>query len=358
MSNIEFPFLKTKIDKVSKKFDLTDFEERKAYFELKAGKEIKLLREYLKENTFIAYLLGKKNSGKGTYAKMFQEVVDRERVEHFSIGDMVRELDKVIQDKKRKKELISFLEQNYRGFKPLEKVLEALEKRSTKVLLPSELILALVKKEIAKRGRKALFIDGFPRDLDQISYSLFFRDLIDYRADPDIFVLIDLPDTVIDQRIKSRVVCPLCQTSRNLKLLPTKKIGYDKKEKKFYLVCDNSQCRGARMVQKEGDEQGIEPLKERLKTDQKLLEQAFSLYGIPKILLRNSVPVDKAKEMLDDYEITPEYLYQWDGKAKRVKITEKPWQVLDQQGKPSYSLMPPPVVVSLIKQMAKVLGIA
>jgi len=95
-----------------------------------------------------------------------------------------------------------------------------------------------------------------------------------------------------------------------------------------------------------------------LKTDQKLLEQAFSLYGIPKILLRNSVPVDKAKEMLDDYEITPEYLYQWDGKAKRVKITEKPWQVLDQQGKPSYSLMPPPVVVSLIKQMAKVLGIA
>lgn len=357
MKDLEFPLFKTKIDS-SKKFDLTDFKERQAYFEFKAGKEIKKLREYLKENTFIVYLLGKKNSGKGTYAKMFKEVVDKNRVEHFSIGDMVREFDEIVQDKEKKKELISFLEKNYRGFLPLEEIIGALEKRSTKVLLPSELILALVKKEIAERGRKALFIDGFPRDLDQVAYSLFFRDLVDYRQDPDIFVLIDVPEAVIDERIKYRVVCPLCQTSRNLKLLPTKKVEYDKKEKRFHLICDNSGCQGeARMVQKEGDKLGIEPIRKRLKTDEKLIKQAFSLYGIPKVLLRNSVPKDKAEKFVDDYEITPEYSYELDKNSGEVKIVEKPWQVLDDNGVPCYSLMPPPVVVSLIKQIVEVLNL-
>jgi len=356
MKDLEFPIFKTKIDS-SKKFDLTDFKQRQAYFELKAGEEIKKLREYLKENIFIAYLLGKKNSGKGTYAKMFKEVVDKDRIEHFSIGDMVREFDGVLRDREKRKGLVSFLEKNYRGFLSLDQVIKSLENRSTKTLLPSELILALVKREIAKKGKKALFIDGFPRDLDQISYSLFFRDLIDYRQDPDIFVIIDVPEAVIDERIKYRVICPLCQTSRNLKLLPTKKIVYDEKEKKFHLICDDSNCQGARMVAKEGDELGIGPIKERLGKDEKLIKQAFSLYGIPKVLLRNSLPVSKAKEFVDDYEITPEYIYQWDEKRKKTEISERPWQVLNDEGEPSYSLMPPPVVVSLIKQITEALHI-
>jgi len=355
---MKFPIFKTKIEGVSKKFNLTDFNERKDYFELKTGKEIKKLREYLKENTFIAYLLGKKNSGKGTYAKMFKEVIDKDKIEHFSIGDMVRSFDDVVQDKKKKKNLVSFLEKNYRGWFSVEKLISLLETRSTTTpLLPTELILALVKKEIAQREKKALFIDGFPRDLDQVSYSLFFRDLIGYRDDPDIFVLIDVPETVIDERIKYRVVCPSCQTSRNLKLLPTKKVEYDGKERKFYLICDNSDCHGAKMIPKEGDELGIEPIRERLKKDEILINQAFSLYGIPKILLRNSIPVEKAQESVDDYEITPEYNYQLDKKTGKIKIIERPWQIPDDTGVPSYSLMPPPVVVSLIRQMAEVLNL-
>lgn len=357
MKNIEFPIFKTKVDGSSKKFDLTDFNQRQAYFKFKAGEEIKKLREYLKENTFIVYLLGKKNSGKGTYAKMFREVVDKDRIEHFSIGDMIREFDEVVRDKEKKKDLISFLEKNYRGFLPLEEIISALENRSTKTLLPSELILALVKKEIAKKGRRALFIDGFPRDLNQVSYSLFFRDLIDYREDPDIFVLIDVPEAVIDERIKHRVICPLCQTSRNLKLLPTKEIEQSQKEGKFFLICDNPDCGGARMVTKEGDEAGIGPIKKRLGLDEKLTKRAFSLYGISKIFLRNSIPINQAKKSVDDYEITPEYNYQWDAKGKKVKVTEKPWQIVDDEGVSSYSLMPPPVVVSLIKQMTEALGL-
>lgn len=354
---MQLPLFKTKVEGANRKFDLIAPEEIKSYFEVKTGKEIEKIRQYLKDNTFVAYLLGKKNSGKGTYAKMFADIISPEKIEHFSIGDMVRNIDGELADSKKKKELIAFLEKNYRGRLPLEEIISALEKRNTKILLPTELILALVKREMGKKGKRAFFIDGFPRDLDQISYSLFFRDLIGYRDDPDIFILIDVPKSVIDQRIRWRRVCSLCQISRNLKLLPTSKIGYDKNKKEFYLICDNPNCKELPLVQKEGDELGIEPIKERLDMDEKLIEMAFSLYGIPKILLRNTVPVEEAKKFVDDYEITPEYEFSWDEKAEKVVIKEKPWVVPDDNGVPSYSLLPPPVVVSMIKQLTDVLGL-
>ncbi len=361
---MEFPLFKTKIDNSSKKFDLTDVSQRREYFELKAGEEIRKIREYLKNNSFIAYLLGKKSSGKGTYSKMFKEIVDSERIEHFSIGDMIRDLDEIVADDQKREELIQFLKENYRGFLSIDEIINSLKNRDTKTLLPTELILVLAKREISKRGKKALFIDGFPRDMDQVSYSLFFRDLIDYRSDPDIFVLINVPENVIDERIKYRVICPVCQTSRNLKLLPTKKVGYDKEKNEFYLICDNPECpglkeggEGVRMVRKEGDDLGIEPIRSRLDKDQKIIEQAFNLQGVPKIFLRNSIPIEKAEELVDDYELTPAYDYKFNQDTGEVEIIEKPWQVLDDTGVPSYSLMPPPVVVSLIKQMVKVLNL-
>jgi adenylate kinase family enzyme len=356
MKDLDFPIFKTKSDNY-KKFDLTDFKSRQEYFEYKAGPEIKKLREFLKENTFVAYLMGKKSSGKGTYSKMFAEVIDKDKIAHFSIGDMIRSFDEVVKDPQKKAELVEFLKKNYRGYIPVEKIMEALEGRSTKVLLPSELILALAKREIEKLGRKAIFIDGFPRDLDQVSYSLFFRDLINYRDDPDVFILIDVPTTVIDERVKTRVICPLCNTSRSLKLLPTKNVEYDKETGKFHLICDNSSCSGARMVTKEGDEQGIEPIRERLNKDELLIKEADKLQGIPKIYLRNSIPADKAKEYFDDYEITPEYSYKFDEKTGKVETMEKPWEVGDDEGVTCNSLMPPPVVVALIKQLVEVLGL-
>jgi len=358
MKDLNFPLFITKMtQKVpqSEKFDLTNAEQRKEYFEYKCGTEIKKLQKYLEKNTFIAYLMGKKSSGKGTYSKMFAEIVDKDKIAHFSIGDMIRSFDETIRDPVKRKELVSFLEKNYRGRLPLEEIMKSLDNRSTKTLLPSELILALAKREISKLGRKAIFIDGFPRDLDQVSYALFFRDLIDYRNDPDIFILIDVPTSVIDERIKFRKICPLCQTSRNLKLLATKNVEYE--NGKFHLLCDNSSCKGARMTTKEGDEHGIGPIKERLKKDEILIKDAFNLQGIPKILLRNSIPADKTKEYADDYELTPEFTYEFDNKSGKVITCEKPWEVEDDDGTVSNSLMPPPVVVSLIKQLIKVLGL-
>jgi len=362
MQDIEFPVFKTKSQEY-KKFDLTDFSQRQKYFEYKAGTEIEKLKEYLNNNTFIVYLLGKKSSGKGTYAKMFKEIIAPDKVEHFSIGDMIRSFDEVLKDPAKKEELIGFLQKKYRGPMPLEDIIKSMEERSTKVLLPSELILALTEREISKLGKKAIFIDGFPRDMDQVSYSLFFKSLIDYRDDPDIFVMIDVPTNVIDQRVKTRVICPICNTSRSLKLLSTKNVEYDSEDKKFHLICDNSACpslnsgKAARMVTKEGDESGIDPIRPRLEKDEILMGQIYRMHGIKKVFLRNSIPVNQVKEYTDDYEITPEFFYSWDESSKKVITSEKPWEVKDDEGNDCNSLMPPPVVVSLIKQLVGVLGL-
>jgi len=352
-----FPIFKTKIPGKNKVFDLTDYDQVSEYFEYKAGEEIAKIKKYLQDNTFVAYFLGKKGAGKGTYSKIFTKIFGNDQVIHISVGDVVRGVDEEMKDPKKKAELIKFLEQNYRGYISLEEILKSQEGRSTKKLLPNEYILALLKREISKAGKKrSLFLDGLPRNLDQVSYSLFFRELIGYRDDQDMFILIDIPEAVIDARIKTRVICPKCQDTGNLKLLMTGKAGYDEKKGQFYLCCDHPECQGARMIPKEGDELGIGPIKERLDNDGKLIEQAFSLYGVPKVLLRNSVPVKKAKSLVDDYEITPEYVLEHLGGGK-VKISQKPWIIKDDQGVDSFSLLAEPVALGMIKQIAEVLGL-
>lgn len=338
-------------------FDLSDPAQRKEYFKFKVGPEIKLLEEYFKNrSTFVGYLLGKKNSGKGTYSKLFMEIFGEQYAAHIAVGDIVRDVHANFAKSARKKELVSFLQKNYRGFISINEALERLMGRDTKTLLPTEFVLALVKYEISKMPKKALFIDGFPRGLDQVSYSLYFRELIGYRDDPDFFVILNVPEAVIDERIKSRVVCPICHTPRGLKLLRTKEVGYDKKTGEFFLKCDTPECRGERLVAKEGDELGIEPLRERLEMDAKMMQTTLNLHGIPKIVLSNSVPVKESSQYAP-YEITPEFVYSWDDTHQKVVIEERPWVINDDSGVPSYSLMPPAVVVLLIKQMVEVLGL-
>lgn len=348
MIDFNFPFYVSK--KGGDKFKLNDPVERKKYFKLKVGEEIEKLKVYLETNSFVGFLLGKKNSGKGTYSKLFAEAIGSDRIAHISVGDIVRNAHKLMTDEISKKEFIADLEKKYRGFMPFDEAVDALLGRSTKNLLPTELILALVEREISKVRGKALFIDGFPRSLDQVSYSLYFRHLMGYRDDPDFFVFIDIPETVIDERMKSRVVCPICHTPRTLKLLPTKKIGYDEKTKEFYLICDN--C-NVRMVTKEGDNLGIEAIRDRIEVDEEVMKTLMGLNGIPKIYLRNAIPLEKAQEIVDEYEITPEYSYDWDLITKEVKIKEKPWTIKNENNIESVSLLAPPVVVSLIAQLAR-----
>jgi len=353
MRGIEFPLFKTRLGG-KQKFDLSDPKDRKKYFQLKAGPEIKKLNNYLKEKTFMAFLLGKKNAGKGTYSKLFIEALGTDKVSHLSVGDTVRRVHKDLKSASKKKELEAYLQKKYRGFMTIEKALEIFADRNASTLLPTEFIIALVEREIDRLGNKAVFIDGFPRNLDQVNYSLYFRALMGYRNDPDFFIFIDVPEAIIDERIKFRVICPECQTPRSLKLLRTKEVGYDSKSKQFYLICDNTSCRPVRMVPKEGDELGIEAIRDRVETDDKVLRTLVDLQGVNKIFLRNSIPIDLAKKHSDGYEITPAYRYVLN-KSNTPEVIEEPWTIKDDNGKTSYSLLPAPVAVSMIKQISKVL---
>lgn len=354
MKNLEFPIVGTKVKGLNNKFDLESPEKRKKYFEAKVGDEIKQIKKFLDGNTFIAYFLGKKSSGKGTYSKLIAEILGEDKIAHVSVGDLVRETD----DWKSfiKTDRFARLEKYYRGYVSFDDIQKSLSSRSTEKLLPTEFILSLVKAHIDELQGKAIFIDGLPRGMDQVSYSLYFRDIANYRDDPDMFVLIDIPESVIDERMKYRVVCPKCQTSRNTKLLVTSKIGYDILSKDFYLVCDNPSCEGVRMVRKEGDERGLEPIRERLNKDEELIRTTFQIHGVPKILLRNHVPVEEAKNYFDDYELTPEYGFSR-GRDGKVKVHEKSWTVKDDNGIECHTLLAPPVVASFFKQLVEVLDL-
>jgi len=109
MSSFNFPIFKTKNVSVSKGFNLADPVERREYFDLKAGEEIKKIRDFLKDKTFVAYLLGKKNSGKGTYTKLFMEAVGSENISHVSVGDIIRAANQDLLDSDKKDAITDFL---------------------------------------------------------------------------------------------------------------------------------------------------------------------------------------------------------------------------------------------------------
>jgi len=353
MKGLEFPIVGTKVKGVTRKFDLADREERSKYFDAKVGDEIRHLKKFMEKNTFVAYMVGKKNSGKGTYFNLFSQIFGTGRIAQVSVGDVVREMDAGWEEFE-KTEDYGRLRRMYRGFMSFEVAVETLRGRSQNKLLPTEFILALLKLKIDRLKGKAIFLDGMPRDTDQVSYSLFFRDLADYRDDPDLFILIDIPMSVIDERIKYRVMCPRCRNSRNIKLLVTKDVRYDEKKEEFYLICDSEGCE-TRMEPKEGDEVGIGPIKARLEKDEEVLKAVFGLHGIPKVLLRNHVPAVDAGKYFDDYELTPEYVLKRNGKS--VGVEEKPWTVKDDSGVESYSLLAPAVMVSMLKQLPEALGL-
>jgi len=330
--------------------DLLTPKGRQVYYEDNVEEELKLLRNFFKNNTFVGYLLAPKNAGKGTYIKGLAEALGGDYFDHVSVGDVVRSAEIEYKENGKESELYKYAQKNYRGYMHLDEVFEALTNRSTTSLVPTEFVLMLIKRILEKKEKRTVFIDGFPRNLDQVSYSLYFRELINFREDPDVFIMINAPVTVLDERIKQRVICPNCQTPRNLTLFPTKEVGYDSEKKLFFLVCDNADCSNPqRMVAKEGDEFGLEPIKDRIMMDVKLMERARSLYGVPKIELYNALEADKALEYVNDCEITKEFVYTVN-EDSTVNKEARFWEV--EEGEERYrSLLPQPVIVQFIKQL-------
>ena len=147
----EFPLFKTKTSSVSQTYDLADPQDRATYFQAKAGDEIAKLKKYFAAgNTFIAYMLGKKNSGKGTYTKLLAEIFGKDKIEHISIGDIIRSVHTEVAEVGKKQALLEYLEKNYRGYISVDNAIDALLGRSQDKLLPTEFIL--IKNSISSPG--------------------------------------------------------------------------------------------------------------------------------------------------------------------------------------------------------------
>jgi adenylate kinase family enzyme len=354
---MDYPFFNSKALSDNNVYDLTDPIDRLKYFHTKLGTKIEDLKSYLDSNSFISYMLAKKLAGKGTYAKMVADVLGPTRIAHISVGDVIRKIHVQLDDPTALQELRSYLEKNYRGFLSIDDALETLKNRTQdKVSIPTDFLLCLLKNEITLMGKKALFIDGLPRNLDQITASLYFRDLVNYRDDPDLFILIDTPNEILNARMKNRRVCPYCQTSRNLLFTPSQFVKYDKLADDYYFVCDNTLCSGygvARYIAKEGDLDGISSIEERLQADADLMAVAVTLQGIPKIMLRSTYPVAIAKEYLEDYEIQPKLVYSVQG--DKVALSKENWVFKDENGEECYTIYAATYVVNLLTSLHKIL---
>lgn len=333
----------------SKSYDLSKRSQRTLYFREKFGDQIDYIKNRLEETNIVLYFLAPKFAGKGMYSGMLQEALGSEFFHHISIGDLVRDFPQTY--KKERQELTSFLKQDYRGPIPLEKAIENALNPDPTTTLPDSFMLSLLKYEIQKRPKKSLLIDGFPRTPDQVTYSILFRELIDYKNDVDMFVLINVPYAVLDARAKYRVVCPKCHNTRNIKLSITEEVEYDEKEDKFYLICDNPACDHVRMLPKPGDELGIAKYANRIKRETQLMEIGRQLHGIPKIELFNAIPVIH-KDVVQDYELTPEYSFTYEN--GKVKVHTKPWAVKE-HGQEYLSLLPAPVILQFLKQLYEIL---
>lgn len=357
---MDFPLISTKIEGLTKTFDLDSPAGRREYFQAKAGKEIEYIKTYLDEgNSFLTFWLAKKGAGKGTYSKMLAEVIGEERLAHISVGDIVRHVHESLENPQHRAELLDYLRKHYRGPLTVEHAIDALLGRSTETLLPTEFILALVRREVEKLSRQGILIDGFPRGLDQVSYSLYFREIMNLEDDPDFFVLVDVSDSVLNARIKRRVVCPLCHLSRNTATLITKDIEYDPATQSFHLICENPSCSGygtQRMSEKEGDALGIEGLRERLEADQALIEYASKLQGVEKIYIQNSYPVDVSLDYLDEYEIAHEHVFSYNEEASKVEVDKRPWVIADNEGNKVFSVTAPAALVMFIRQLYMLLS--
>jgi adenylate kinase family enzyme len=298
-------------------------------------------------------------AGKGVYSKMFEEVFGADYLAVVSVGDVIRAAHQALENPESASGFMSKLVDVYTGHTPLSVCIDALLSRSTaKLSIPTEFIVALLQLEISRIGKKSLFIDGLPRTPDQLETAKTFKSLIGYADTKEFFIIIDTPEAAIDERIKLRKVCPLCKTSRNLTMLPSKFVGYSPEDDQFYMLCDNDMCSGYNkeiLVSKEGDSEGTKLIQERLNNDGNLIDLALNIKDIPLVLLRNSVPVTKAVEYCEEYELTHINKYSYNSSTDSVETTLGKWVFKDDAGMDSYGLLSAPIVVSLISQVHKIL---
>ena len=153
-------------------------------------------------------IFGPPGSGKGTYANLMKS---RLNVIPISTGDIFRE------SVKNKTDL---------G----EKVADFLRRGE---LVPDDLVIEVVKREIMKVKDEGFILDGFPRTVKQ-------AEALENISSIDAIIQLIVPNKIIIARLSNRRVCPKCGAIYNLKTL----------KPKVDEICDH--C-GTHLIQREDD---------------------------------------------------------------------------------------------------------
>ncbi|MCL5795087.1 MAG: nucleoside monophosphate kinase [Patescibacteria group bacterium] len=224
------------------------------------------------------------------------------------------------------------------------------EAKDTSTLLPTEVVMALIEKAVKDNQGKSVIIDGFPRSKEQVAMALRMQKDFEAKKVPSVFVEINCPEEILIRRYIDRRVCPICQTPRNIKLLLTKEIEFDEKSGEFHLICERPECKRARFIQKQGDQDGIGKVKERQKKVQEMIDEIKKQTPHLHIAVHNAVALEEAHKH-DMADFTEEAELFWDKDKKEVVKKFKPMVAIDEHGRKVHSRWPEPVVVEMVDKL-------
>jgi adenylate kinase len=130
-------------------------------------------------------IMGVQGSGKGTQAKLLAERLD---LEHISVGDVFR----------------WNVQHHTKLGAQVRRIVAAGE------LVPDDLVGSVVHRRLQEHDWNFGFIiDGFPRTLPQARFFLESYDI-------DAVILLEIPDSMVEERILSRRLCSRCGLDYNL----------------------------------------------------------------------------------------------------------------------------------------------
>jgi adenylate kinase len=130
-------------------------------------------------------VMGVQGSGKGTQAKLLAEALN---LEHISVGDIFR----------------WNIQHHTKLGAQVRRLVAAGE------LVPDDVVGAVVRRRLEEHDwNYGFIIDGFPRNQPQARFFLESYDI-------DAVILLDVPDSVVEQRILSRRLCSRCGLDYNL----------------------------------------------------------------------------------------------------------------------------------------------
>ena len=199
-------------------------------------------------------IFGPPGSGKGTYAS---RLMNRLRIPHVSTGDLVRE--------------------EIRNKTPLGMKIEKYSSSGT--LVPDKIITDILKKRLAADVSKGFILEGYPRTVGQA------REL-EKITEVDVVVNLNVPGSVIVDRLSARLQCKTCGAIYNAKTMPPKVAG----------KCDKD---GGELFRRVDDQPEV--IRERLKVYQDASAPVIDFYRSKHLLkdIRNEDPNVDPEKVVD-----------------------------------------------------------